>query len=104
MYGDGDVPLTVFGVYLEADSALGDRVEVVVMRRTGRVVEQVVRAERPKELGHESALSVGVNDAHGRVWHRLALGVDRSSNGRDVALKAALARRVDAAASLFALR
>ena len=52
MYGDGDVPLTVFGVYLEADSALGDRVEVVVMRRTGRVVEQVIRAEGPKELGH----------------------------------------------------
>ena len=69
----------------EADGPLGDRVQVVVVRRARRVVQADVASVLLKVLGHEAALAVGVDCAHVGPRQRVALGVHgRSDEGGEL--------------------
>ena len=59
----------------EPDGALSDRVEVVIVRRAGGVVQSDAfgAAKLAEGMRHETALSVGVEHADARPWQRAAV-------------------------------
>ena len=58
------------------DSALCDRVKIVVMRRAGRRVDQLARSERLELLRLEAALVIAVEAAYFRSRHGYTVLVD----------------------------
>jgi len=81
----------------QTDDALRDRVEVVVVRWTHRVVQRstVAAAELFEAMRHELAFAVGVESTDAGARQGATLGVDASANCGVERCEAAIHRRHD---------
>ena len=66
----------------EADDALGDGIEVVIVWRAGCVVQSSFGSEFAEGVGDEPAFAVGVHNAHARPRMRSSLVVERRADSR----------------------
>ena len=83
-HADGRVGVALDGGRVlgdQADYALGDGVEVVVVRRADGVVQLSFGPKVPEDRRHELAFAVGVDRAH--LWARQSapIGVDWRADG-----------------------
>ena len=65
----------------DADDALGDRVQVVVVGRARGVMDERGRAELAERVRHQLALTIAVNHANGGARERVAGFIDRGADG-----------------------